>query len=57
MFLSTALVGEAAGLNEMEDGIWRVCFNNFRLCIVNIRLDTPTVIAEEPDEEVAEYNQ
>ena len=50
-------MGEAAGLNEMEDGIWRVCFNNFRLCIVNIRLDTPTVIAEEPDEEVAEYNQ
>ena len=57
LFLSTALAGEAVGLHEIDEGIWRVCFRNSVLCFVNTRLDTPTVIAEPPDEEVAEYNQ
>ena len=56
-FLSTALAGEAVGLNEIDEGIWRVCFRSSVLCFVNAGLDTPTVITEPPEEVVAEYNQ
>ena len=57
MFLSTALAGEPVGVNEIDERIWTVCFRNSVLCFDNTRLDTPTVIAERPDEEAAEYNQ
>ena len=57
LFLSTALAGEAVGLAEIDEGIWRVCYRNSTLCFVNTRLDTPTIIAESPDEEIPECDE
>ena len=57
LFLSTALAGEAVGLAEIDEGIWRVCYRNSALCFVNTRLDTPTIIAESPDEKVPECDE
>ena len=57
MFLSTALAGESVGLNEIVEGVWRVCFRKSVLCFVDTRPYISTVVAEPPEEEVAEYNQ
>ena len=51
LFVSTALAGEAVGLVEIDEGIWRVCYRNSVLCFVNTRLETPSIITESPDEE------
>ena len=43
LFVSTALAGEAVGLVEIDEGIWRVYDRNSVLCFVNTRLETPTI--------------
>ena len=51
VFLSSALAGEAVGLAEIDEGIWRECYRNSAICFVNTRTKTPRVIAELPAKE------
>ena len=51
IFLSTALAGEAVGLAEIDEGIWRVCYRNSALCFVSTRGETPRIVAASPAEE------
>ncbi len=48
VFLFQALAGEAVGLCEVADRIWRVSYRTSVLCFVDMRGHSPRVLSEEP---------
>lgn len=51
VFLSQALAGEAVGLCEVADRIWRVSYRRSVLCFVDMRGKSPRVLSDEPWED------
>ena len=45
-FVTNALAGELVGLEEIQDGIWRLSYRRSALCFLDLRSGTPRVMAE-----------
>ena len=53
-FVTNALAGELVGLEEIQDGIWRLSYRQSALCFLDLRSGTPRVMAEPEAEDLLE---
>jgi transposase InsO family protein len=53
-FISTALSGEAVGLEEILDGIWRLTYRRSSLCFLDLRSGTLRVMGEPEAEDLVD---